>query len=259
MKNFTLSELCICAASEAWRDDGEVLATGIGIIPRLAASLAKLTHSPELMMTDGEAYLVSEPVPVGRRGDYIPKIEGYMNYSRVFLNLWKGHRHAMTGPVQIDKYGQTNISFIGHNSNKPKAQLLGARGFPGNTINHSNSMFVPRHDRRSFVEGEVDMVSGVGYNPSRRLKGMREDFINLKIIVSNLAVLDFKGPDHKIRIKSLHPNVSLKEVQDNTGFELVVDSENITETPLPSDKQLSIIREFLDPENLREKALPDRS
>ena len=49
-----------------------------------------------------------------------------------------------------------------------------------NTINHSNSMFVPRHDRRSFVEGEVDMVSGVGYNPSRRLKGMREDFINLK-------------------------------------------------------------------------------
>ena len=41
MKNFTLSELCICAASEAWRDDGEVLATGIGIIPRLAASLAK--------------------------------------------------------------------------------------------------------------------------------------------------------------------------------------------------------------------------
>ena len=50
-----------------------------------------------------------------------------------------------------------------------------------------------------------------------------------------------------------------KEVQDNTGFELVVDSENITETPLPSDKQLLIIREFLDPENLREKALPDRS
>ena len=148
---------------------------------------------------------------------------------------------------------------IRDSNNKPKAQLLGARGFPGNTINHSNSMFVPRHDRRSFVEGEVDMVSGVGYNPSRRLKAMREDFINLKIIVSNLAVLDFKGPDHKIRIKSLHPNVSLKEVQDNTGFELVVDSENITETPLPSDKQLSIIREFLDPENLREKALPDRS
>ena len=66
--SYTLSELCICAASEAWRGDGEVLATGIGLIPRLAASLAKMTHSPELMMTDGEAYLVSEPVPVGPRG-----------------------------------------------------------------------------------------------------------------------------------------------------------------------------------------------
>ena len=33
--DYTLAELCISAASEAWRDDGEVLATGIGIIPRL--------------------------------------------------------------------------------------------------------------------------------------------------------------------------------------------------------------------------------
>ena len=258
MHNFTLSELCICAASEAWRGDGEVLATGIGLIPRLAASLAKLTHSKDLMITDGEAYLVSEPVPVGPRGNYTPKIEGSMNYSRVFLNLWKGHRHAMTGPVQIDKYGQTNISFIGDKANQPKVQLLGSRGFPGNTINHSNSMFVPRHNRRSFVSGEVDMVSGLGYNPSRRLKGMRDDFINLKLIISDLAVLDFQGPDHQINVRSLHPGVKLEEVQKNTGFDLAIESPNIPETAIPTEEQLSLIRKFLDPHNLREKSLPDK-
>tara|TARA_B110000014_G_scaffold264187_1_gene263904 strand:- start:5071 stop:5856 length:786 start_codon:yes stop_codon:yes gene_type:complete len=254
---YTLSELCICAASEAWRDGGEVLATGIGLIPRLAASLAKMTHSPELMMTDGEAYLVSEPVPVGPRGNYHPKIEGYMNYSRVFLNIGIGHRHAMTGPVQMDKYGQTNISFIGDNHLSPKAQLLGARGFPGNTINHTNSMFFPNHNNRCFVGNEVDMVSGVGYNPSKKLKGMKSEFINLGLIISNLSVMDFKGPNNQIQVKSLHPGVEIQEVIDNTGFELLHDKYVVT--PTPSNEQLSIIRDFLDPHNLREQALPDRS
>ena len=254
--SYTLSELCICAASEAWRGDGEVLATGIGLIPRLAASLAKMTHSPELMMTDGEAYLVSEPVPVGPRGSYKPKIEGSMNYSRVFLNIGIGLRHAMTGPVQIDKYGQTNISFIGDDHKSPKVQLLGARGFPGNTINHTNSMFFPNHNTRCFVRGEVDMVSGVGYNPSKRTKGMNSKFINLGLIISNLAVLDFNGPSNQIQVKSLHPGVGIQEVIENTGFELLHD--NFTSTLSPTNEQLSIIRDFLDPHNLREQALPDR-
>lgn len=64
--DFTLCEQLIVAASEAWRDNGELVATGIGPAPRLAAGLAKLTHTPELMMTDGEAYLVEDPVPLAR-------------------------------------------------------------------------------------------------------------------------------------------------------------------------------------------------
>ena len=68
MSNSTsLAEICISAASKAWKCDGEILATGIGLIPRIAAGLAKLTHSPDLMMTDGETYLISEPAPMGKR------------------------------------------------------------------------------------------------------------------------------------------------------------------------------------------------
>ena len=40
--DFTLAELIIAAAAEAWRGDGELLATGIGPLPRIAASLAKV-------------------------------------------------------------------------------------------------------------------------------------------------------------------------------------------------------------------------
>ncbi|MBS0553680.1 MAG: ketoacid CoA transferase, partial [Proteobacteria bacterium] len=80
----TLAELMIVAASEAWRGDGEVLASGIGVIPRLGASLAKLTYAPELLMTDSECFLVEEPIPLGPRGDYVPKYSGYMSFERVF-------------------------------------------------------------------------------------------------------------------------------------------------------------------------------
>lgn len=61
---YSLAELLIVAASEAWRGNGEILASGIGVVPRLGAGLAKLTHSPELLMTDSECFLVEEPIPL---------------------------------------------------------------------------------------------------------------------------------------------------------------------------------------------------
>ena len=248
-KDYTLSELCIAAAAEAWRDDGEILATGIGLIPRLAASLAKLTFSPDLLLTDGEAYLVSDPVPVGPRDGYRPRVEGWMPYRKVFELLWAGKRHAMTGPTQIDRFGQTNISFIG-DARKPKVQLLGVRGFPGNTIHHPNSCFVPIHSRRSFVE-QVDTVSGIGYDPGRFAAGVRRDFVELRLVVSDLAVLDFRGPDHAMRLVSIHPGVAIERVREQTAFELTC-ADPVVETLGPSAEQLRLIREVLDPHGLRD-------
>ena len=93
--SISLSEICITAASKAWKDDGELLATGIGLIPRIAAGLAKLTCNPDLMMTDGETFLISKPLPMGKRDASEDLIEGYMSYSRVFKNLWGGNTFVL--------------------------------------------------------------------------------------------------------------------------------------------------------------------
>lgn len=252
---YTLAEICITAAAEAWRDDGEVFGNGFGPVPRIAAALAKLTLNPDLLLTEGEAFLVSEPVPVGPRKGYAPKICGWMPYAKVFDLVYGGKRHAMTGPVQIDRYGQTNISFIG-NADKPKAALLGVRGFPGNTISHANSMWAPSHDKRTFVEGEVDMVAGAGYNPARFKDGRRGDKVDLRLIVSNLAVMDFGGKDKAIRVVSLHPGISFDQVQDNTGFPLE-GKDTCTETSAPTEEQLRLIRVVIDPHDVRATTFKD--
>lgn len=245
---FTLAELMIVAASEVWRGNGEVLASGIGVIPRLGASLGKLTHSPELLMTDSETFLVEEPIPLGPRGDYVPVYSGYMSFERVFECVWGGRRHAMIGPTQIDRWGQSNLSVIG-DYRKPKAAMLGVRGLPGNSINHTNSFFVPAHSPRVFVAGEVDMVSGCGFNPERWEDGMRRDLMDIARVVTDLCVMDFGGPDRAARVCSLHPGVSFAEVQEKTGFPLIA-IDGMGETPAPTDEQLAIIHR-LDPHNFR--------
>jgi glutaconate CoA-transferase subunit B len=255
MRDYSLAELCITAGADIFQDETpEVFATVIGLIPRLAGSLAKKSFLPGLMMSDGEYYFAAEPVPVGKRNGYVPKKEGNIGYERVFDLIAKGNRHAFVGPVQVDKYGQMNLSCIGDYA-APKVTMLGVRGLPGNTVNNRTSMFFGNHNSRALVSGEVDMVSGAGYNPARYTGGVYPKGLDHRRIVTNLCVMDFEGPDHAIRVRSLHPGVGFDEVQDNTGFELVR-PDDLGETPEPTAQQLSIIA-GLDPHNLRATVFRD--
>ena len=254
-QEYTLAELMICAASEAWRNDGEVLATGIGTLPRLAASLSMLSTNPDLMMTDSEAFLLSAPNPIGpRAADFKPAYETWMGFSRIFDNVWGGKRHAMVGPTQIDRFGQANISCIGDYA-RPKAMMLGVRGFPGNSISHANSFFVPGHNTRVFKDGECDVVASIGYNPARLAKSYSLDEVDIRLVITDLCVMDFGGPGHQIRLRSLHPGITVEQVQQNTGFPVFVPEDVIT-TPAPTAEQLEIIRR-MDPHNLRARELKD--
>ena len=249
--DYTLAELCIVAAAEAFRGEGEVLATGIGVIPRLAASLAMKTFNPDLMMTDSEAFLLSEPNPLGARGnDFVQANETWMGFSRIFDNVWSGRRHAMLGPTQIDRFGQSNTSALGGTYQQPKVMMLGARGFPGNSISHPNSFFVPSHNRKVFVEGECDFVSSIGYNPARLPKGRSLDDVDIRLVVTDLCVLDFGGAGHRMRLVSLHPGMTVDQVRENTGFELEIPAE-VQVTVAPTAQQLAIIA-ALDPHKQRD-------
>ncbi|MEU0529550.1 CoA-transferase subunit beta [Amycolatopsis tolypomycina] len=238
----TRAEIVVVAMAEVFRGDGEIVASPMGLIPQLGAKLARLTFEPDLLMSDGEAYLMTTD----------GLVEGWQPFRKMLDTIVPhGRRHVVMGANQIDRYGNQNISAIGDHA-RPKKQLLGVRGAPGNTVNHRTSYWVPRHGTRVFVDS-VDVVSGVGYDNAAKAGPSAQKYHDVHRVVSNLGVFDFGGPDHAMRAVSLHPGVTRDEVTAATTFE--IDFTGVGTSREPTDEELRLIRE-IDPKGLRDKEVP---
>jgi acyl CoA:acetate/3-ketoacid CoA transferase beta subunit len=248
----TRSEYCAVAIADCFADDGEVMGSPMGLLPGLGARLAKLTSNPLLVLTDGEARILQGAPPLGVTEDVV---EGWMPFRLVLEAVVPhGKRHVMMGATQVDREGNQNISAIG-DWGQPKRQLLGVRGAPGNTVNNKTSYWVPKHSPRVFVE-QVDVVSGVGRTRAEAAGPAATRFHQVHRVVSNLGVFDFGGPGHTMRFVSVHPGVTVEEVQEASSFEITLPDGGVPETRTPSPGELMLIREMLDPRGLREREVP---
>lgn len=249
--DITRAEYCAVACAEVFRGDGEVMASAFGTAPALGARLARCTFAPDLVLTDGDSALVDGAPPLGASLADMT-VESHMPYRRVFDVVWSGRRNLIMMASQIDRTGNQNISAIGEWA-RPKAQLVGVRGAPGNTVNHPTSYWVPNHSTRSFVD-QVDVVSGVGYQRAAVAGPAATRFHDIRFVISNLGVFDFETPDRVMRLASLHPGVAVGEVVDATGFELVIPDE-VPHTRRPTDEELVLLRDVLDPRSLRDREI----
>ena len=255
MSDASRAEVCAVAVAEAFRGAGEILVSCFGTTPAVGARLARLTFEPDILMTDGVCSLLANVDPVsGEKPE--PQVEGWVPFRSIFDLLWNGRRHVMMVASQIDRYGNQNFACIGEHA-KPKAQLLGMRGAPGNTLLHRTSYWIPNHSPQVFVP-EVDVVSGVGYDRARELGPRSSRYHDIHRVVTNLGVFDFATPDRRMRLASVHPGVRVEEVIEQTGFELAIEGE-VPESRLPTPEELRLIREVLDPERwiAREVRSPD--
>jgi acyl CoA:acetate/3-ketoacid CoA transferase beta subunit len=245
MSSASRAEVCVVACAEMFRGAGEIMISPMTTVASIGARLARLTFSPDILLTDGEARLLADTPALGNAR----AIEGWIPFGRVFETLAWGRRHVVMGANQVDRYGNQNLSAFGPLQH-PTRQMFGARGAPGNTINHTTSYWVGNHSKRVFCDA-VDVVSGIGYdkvdasNPAFR-------FVNIYRAVSNLGVFDFGGPGHTMRALSLHPSVSPGDVREATSFEVHGLDEAGT-SRLPSEDELRLIRNVIDPKALRDK------
>ncbi|SPM34282.1 Acyl CoA:acetate/3-ketoacid CoA transferase, beta subunit, partial [Mycobacterium rhizamassiliense] len=243
----TRAEICAVACAELFRDAGEIMVSPMANMVSVGARLARLTFSPDILLTDGEAQLLADTPALGKTGP----VEGWMPFGRVFETLAWGRRHVVMGANQVDRFGNQNLSAFGALQH-PTRQMFGVRGAPGNVINHATSYWVGNHSKRVFCE-QVDIVCGIGTdkidadNPAFR-------FAKVYRVVSNLGVFDFDGPGGTMRAVSLHPGVSADEVRENTSFE-IDGLDSAEESRLPTDDELRLIREVVDPKALRDREI----
>jgi glutaconate CoA-transferase subunit B len=244
------SELLICTASRLMEDETTAF-IGTGI-PMLAASLAQKMHAPNLIpifeFGGTGARLERLPRAVGEsrtfyRGVAASGICDIMETAaRGFIDF------GFLGGAQIDPYGNLNSTIIGPRHHPPKVRLPGSGG--GNDVGSLcwRTIIIMRHDTRRFVP-RVDFITTPGYltGPGAREEAGLPPGTGPYRVVSTLALLDFDEETKHMRLVSTNPGVTVEQVLENTGFELIV-ADQVGQNEPPTAEELRLLREDIDPE-----------
>lgn len=243
------TELMICLASRTMTDKSTAF-IGTGV-PMLAASLAQRRHAPDLIA-------IFEFGGTGAVLDRLPLAVGDMRtYNRA---LWAAGilpimeaaqrgfvEYGFLGGAQIDPYGNLNTTVIGEHA-RPKVRLPGSGG--GNDVGSAcwKTIIIMRQSRRSFVP-RVDFLTTPGYldGPGARERAGLPRGTGPDCVVTDLCTMDFEPSTRRLRVRALNPGVTLEQVQDNTGFELLL-PETVGRNPEPLDDELRLLRDEIDRE-----------
>lgn len=250
-EKYSPSELLICLASRVM-EDGTTAFIGTGI-PMLAASLAQNMHAPNLIAAfefgGTGAILEKLPLAVGDMRTFNKALHA-SGICDIMETSQRGFiEYGFLGGAQIDPYGNLNSTVIG-DVLKPKVRLPGSGG--ANDVGSCcwKTIAVMRHDKRRFVE-KVDFVTTPGYlsGPGAREEAGLPGGTGPYRVVTNLGVLGFDEETKRMKLLSINPGVTVDDVVENTGFELLM-AEEIETNPAPTDEELRILREKVDPDGL---------
>jgi glutaconate CoA-transferase subunit B len=242
-------ELMICCAARLL-EDGKTAAVGTGV-PCAAAMLAQRTCSPNLVVlfeAGGVApQLPTMPISVGDSRTFY---RGVMATSMcdIMETCQRGMiDYTFLGGAQIDAYGNLNSTMIGGDYAKPHVRLPGSGGANDLASLCWRILVVTLHDRRRFVE-KLDFLTTPGYltGPGAREAAGLPPGTGPYRVITDLAVMGYHEQTKRMEVLSLHPGVRLEKVREATHFELHV-REPLAVTAPPSDEELRILREEVDP------------
>ncbi len=256
---YTIAELITVTLARHMEDGWLAIVGTASYEAAIACRLAQMSHTPNLTWLFGGIGAVNpqlKPMPPstadsrGMRGAEavigIDEVDDYELAGRVDL--------FFAGGIQIDCYGNLNLVCVG-DYHRPRLRGPGSVGLPFLSRAKRAFIFNRSHNRRTFVE-KVDFISGVGYldGPgSRRRMGLNEDE-GPSLVVTNLAVMDFDPKSKRMRLKSLHPGVSLEQVIENTGFDLLQVPHASVTLP-PTEEELRLIHQQIDTEGILRRIL----
>lgn len=245
---YTTEELMVVAAAREIQDH-EVVYVGMRL-PMLAFAVAKKTHAPN-SVGFYECGIVrdfpSEKL-LYTMGD-TPNVTGAQwctTTNHLMYLMQQGNVDCgFIGGAEIDKYGNVNTSYIGDHEN-PKLKLPGSGGAADIAALSKRLLVIMNHEKRRFRES-VDYITSPGYGTGgdwREKVGLTRGGIGA--LITTLGVMRPNEIENELELVTIHPGVSLAEINDNTGWNLKI-SETLQETVPPSAEELKVIRS-IDPE-----------
>ena len=245
------SELLICIASRQMEDKTSAF-IGTGI-PMLAAALAKKTHAPELAVVFEFGGLGSSlellPLAVGGSRTFYKALAA-LSICDIMEAAQRGLiEYGFVGGAQIDMYGNINSTVIGDHE-RPTVRFPGSGGANDIGSHCWKIIAVMRHDRRRFVE-KVDFITTPGYldGPGARERAGLPPKTGPYRVVTELALLGYDEETKWMKLLALNPGVTVEQVKENTGFELII-PDRVQQNDPPSPKELRLLREEIDPGRL---------
>lgn len=252
MTDWTVDELIsVCIARQV--QDGEVWAQGINT-PLVMAGLilAKLTHAPNVRFASAIGQSIVEtwaPLGVGRVEDlWLGQSLVHFGFAAAAADLLPKYQpKEFFRPAQVDSFGNFNNIGFGRDMRRPRLRLPGSGGIPDVTAQYEHArLYVPRHSRVIFTE-PIDCVSGVGHDPARRVRGAGPSYC-----VTDLGEFDWAGG--RMRLLRTFPCVAAEDIQRKTNFPLAF-APNLSMTKPPDPEELRLLREVIDPLNVRKLEL----
>jgi len=241
----------ICIAARLMEDGtGAFIGTGI---PMLAAALAKRLYAPNLVpiFEFGGIGASLEDLPLGV-GDIRTFHKALMaaGICDIMETATRGLiEYGFLGGAQIDPYGNLNSTVIGDHD-RPRVRLPGSGG--ANDVGSLcwQTIAIMKHDKRRFVE-RVDFITTPGYldGPGARERAGLPAGSGPYRVVSDLALLGYDDRTRRMKLLAVHPGVTVEQVVENTGFELLI-PEEVGENEPPTEEELRALREEIDPHRL---------
>src|SRR5476651_2007540 len=242
-------ELMICCAARLL-ENGSTVAVGTGA-PCAAAMLAQRTAAPDLVIffeAGGVApRLPSMPISVGDSRTFYRAVMA-TSMADVMETCQRGMMdYTFLGGAQIDPFGNLNSTMVGKDYQHPKVRLPGSGGANDLASLCWRILVVTNHDKRRFVE-KVDFLTTPGYltGPGAREAAGLPPGTGPYRVITDLAIMGYHEETKRMEVLSLHPGITLEQVQANTGFAIAGRTPLMTTAP-PSEMELRILRNEVDP------------
>ena len=252
MSEYNRTELLICSACRLMEDNATAF-IGTGI-PMLAAALAQRRQAPNLIPVfefgGTGAILEDLPLAVGEARTFHKGLcasgicDTMETAARGFID------YGFLGGAQIDPYGNLNSTYIGGDHDHPKVRLPGSGG--GNDVGSHcwKTITLMQHEKRRFLP-QVEFVTTPGYltGPgAREAAGLPANTGPYRVVTS-LAIMGFHPESLRMMLLKVQPGVTVEQVVENTGFELLM-ADHIAENEPPTAEELRVLREEVDPEKI---------